>query len=119
MRMQAQLGGKVMSKTHVVQVRISNQTDSALEYVHAWFDSGRLADNCSWPARIEPGQIGGTQCSERDSFAAGCSGWVQYKTQNADLYFAFSNPSVGRNGIDIGNKTSVWDHMTEHYGCEI
>ncbi|MES2486184.1 MAG: hypothetical protein V4581_09610 [Bacteroidota bacterium] len=108
-----------MSKIHVVQVTITNNTDSVFEYVNDWFDSGRVADGNSWPKKINPGQTVGITCYEKDWSMAGCSGWAQYKTNGAPVFFAFSNPTAGSNGIDIGNSTSVWDHMSGHYGAGI
>lgn len=105
-----------MSKIHVVQVTITNNTDSVFEYVNDWFDSGRVADGNSWPKNINPGQTVGITCYEKDWSMAGCSGWVQYKTNGSPVIFAFSNPSAGSNGIDIGNSASVWNNMSSQYG---
>jgi len=105
-----------MSKIHVVQVTITNNTDSVFEYVNDWFDSGRVADGNSWPKNINPGQTVGITCYEKDWSMAGCSGWVQYKTNGAPVIFAFSNPTAGSNGIDIGNSASVWNNMSSQYG---
>jgi hypothetical protein len=108
-----------MSKIHVVQVTIHNQTDAVLEFVNEWFDSGRVADGNSWSKKIAPGQTAGTTCYEKDWSMAGCSGWVQYKINGAPVFFAFSNPTSGSNGIEIGRDTNAWNNMEGHYGCGI
>jgi hypothetical protein len=105
-----------MTKQHVVNVSIKNNTSFALQYQHDWFDSGRLADGNSWPTTIAPGQSGVAQCYEKDWALTGCSGWVQYSLNGTSLYFCFSNPLAGTNGIDFGGQTSTWDGMTGQYG---
>lgn len=104
-----------MTKTHNVQITITNNSTQTLTFVHAWFDSGRLADGQDWPATIAPGQTVGVHCYERDWSLAGCSGWAQYSVGDAPFYFAFSNPSAGSNKVGFGNQTSVWDNMDSHY----
>lgn len=105
-----------MVKEHVVEVVIVNSTQSTLKFVHDWFDSGRVADDNSWPATIEPHANFRVKCYERDWSGAGCSGWVCYALNGNNLYFAFSNPSFGTNKIGLGNSDSVWDNMDAHYG---
>jgi hypothetical protein len=104
-----------MSKSHIVSLTIINNTDLELQYNHDWFDSGRLADNNNWPQKIAAGQTIQVQCYEKDWALAGCSGWVKYLAQGKELFFCFSNPTAGKNGIAFGNSTSTWNSMGGEY----
>jgi hypothetical protein len=104
-----------MSKTHVVNLHLNNNSKGTLVFGDDWFDSGRLADGNRWPPSIAPNASATVQCYEKDGSLAGCSGWVKYTLNGAPIYFCFSNPSVGTNGIDIGTTTSTWDGMGSHY----
>lgn len=104
-----------MSKSHIVSLTIINNTDVELQYNHDWFDSGRLADGNNWPAKIEPGQTVHVECYEKDWALAGCSGWVKYLAQGKELFFCFSNPTAGKNGIAFGGNTGTWNSMGGEY----
>lgn len=104
-----------MSKSHVINVNITNLTGGTLEYVHAWFDTGGLAEGNSWPGSIAPDAVTAVQCCESSLSLFGCSGWVQYSLNGAPIYFFFSNPVAGSNGIDVGADPRVWDDMHGHY----
>ena len=108
-----------MTKSHIVDLAITNGTGTTLNYSDDWFDSGRLADGNSWPASITSGATAKVRCYEKDASAAGCSGWVKYQLGGVSFYFCFSNPVYGPNGIDIGTSTSVWNSMTGHYDCPV
>ena len=107
------------NKIHVVEIAINNQSGAVLEYVRDDFDSGRVADRNAFPKKINPGETAHITCYEKDWSWAGCSGWVEYKMNGAPVFFAFSNPSAGSNGIEIGNDRSIWNRMGSHYGCGI
>jgi hypothetical protein len=104
-----------MSKTHVINLTITNNTGKALMLDDDWFDHGGLADGYSWPTSIAPGSVATAQCCEASWSPFGCSGWVKYTLNGQPLYFCFSNPAAGSNGIDIGAATSVWNDMQGHY----
>jgi hypothetical protein len=104
-----------MSKSHIVNLTIINNSDLELQYNHDWFDSGRLADGNNWPQKIAAGQTVHVECYEKDWALAGCSGWVKYTTQGKDLFFCFSNPTVGKNGIAFGDSTGTWNSMGGEY----
>lgn len=104
-----------MSKSHLINLNIINNTPSDFVFSDDWFDSGRLADGNNWPAIIKAGTNTQISCYEKDSSIVGCSGWVKYTSQSKDLFFCFSNPSVGFNGIAFGSDTSIWNNMTGKY----
>ena len=104
-----------MIRSHIIDLTINNNTGVTLIYSNAWFQTGRVADGNSWPATIAPGAVAKIECYESDWSLLGCSGWVEYTLNGSPLYFYFSNPVAGTNGIDIGAQTSVWDNMTGHY----
>lgn len=104
-----------MSKSHIINLNIHNQTGGTLTFVHAYFQTGGLADNNQWADSIPPGGVSIVQCCEAYLSPVGCSGWVEYSLNNAPIYFCFSNPSVGKNGIAIGADTTAWDHMQAQY----
>jgi hypothetical protein len=107
---------KRISKSHVVQVTITNASTVPLDFVHAWFKHGRLADQASWPAAIPAGATAAVECYESDGSLLGCSGWVCYSLGGrAQFYFCFSNPAAGYNGIELGTDPAVWDGMGGHY----
>lgn len=96
--------------SHQVTGSIRNNTSENLTISHAWFQFGGV--DGSFPTTIAAGAGASFSCSGLVS----CSGWVAYQYDDGTtLYFAFSNPAVGQNGIDIGTDTSVWDHMTGQY----
>ena len=106
-----------LTKTHVINLVIVNNTADALTYADDYFQTGRLADNNAWPTTIKAGTTATAQCYESDFSPVGCSGWVKYSFDGYmyPVFFAFSNPSAGQNGIDLGSDTAVWDAMTSHY----
>ncbi|MCQ3018591.1 hypothetical protein ABNM01_17370 [Pseudomonas syringae] len=111
-----------MSKSHVINVNIVNNSDFNLSFADDWFDTGRLAGDQSWPSSIAAHGSIVVQCCESDFSPVGCSGWVKYIVPSEGIrsvYFSFSNPSVGQNGIAAGNETSIWDSMTSHYGYPV
>ncbi|MFM0140651.1 PLL family lectin [Caballeronia grimmiae] len=104
-----------MTKEHVVELTIENNTDSDLQWKQDWFGSGRLADNNSWPQQISAGTTAKITCYEKDWALAGCSGWTKYEIRGRGVFFCFSNPTVGTNGIAMGTEDSAWDDMTGRY----
>src|SRR5215216_7836854 len=104
-----------MSKTHIIDLTIKNNTGVTLVFSNAWFQTGRLADGNSWPQSIAANTAPRIQCCETDWSPVGCSGWVEYTLNGSPLYFCFSNPVTGNNGIDIGGTTAIWNNMTGHY----
>lgn len=106
-----------MSKTHIVNVIITNNTDKTLSYDRDWFDSGRLGTNTHWPKTIAAGETVKTYCCEKNSSLAGCSGWVKYKLNGHSLCFAFSNPSSGSNKVGLSTSQKIWNSMDDHYTC--
>jgi len=97
---------------HVVQLAITNNTPGILTYGESKFDSGRLAEGSSFPATIQPGQIGTAQCCASDTaLAAGCSGWVQYTYNGTPVYFSFSDSSPDSSGINSGSTDANWKQM--------
>jgi hypothetical protein len=103
-----------MSKTHIINLNIQNNSGGLLLYSDDWFQTGRLADGCNWPTVIDltTAQV---QCCESPGIFAGCSGWVKYTLNNVPIYFSFSNPFLGDNGIGVGTTTEVWNDMGGHY----
>lgn len=100
---------------HVVSLNITNLTELDLTFNDNWFDSGGLSLGSNFPAVIHPGATAHTQCEAKSGFA-GCSGWLKYMTPNgAPIFFCFSNPSAGKNAIEVGNATGAWDHMLGQY----
>ncbi len=99
---------------HNIAGIINNNSDQALTYQNQWFEMG--SPDGDVPAEIPPG----TSATFQASGFLGCSGWIQYQTTAGwSLYFAFSNPTVGLNGIDVGTGTDIWDDMTgQYYGLE-
>lgn len=109
-----------MTKEHVIQLTITNNTGNNLSFTHAWFDSGRVADGNSWPDTIASGSSAHIKCYERDWSTAGCSGWVSYTMAHVQgsipaICFAFSNPVVGMNKIGVGLDDKIWDNMESYY----
>lgn len=104
-----------MSKSHIVNVCIVNNTNYTFTYSDDYFQTGRLADKNTWPSTIVPGQGIVVECYESDFSPVGCSGWVKYLIDGNEIYFCFSNPSVGSNGIALGDSTSAWNSMTGEY----
>jgi hypothetical protein len=109
-----------MSKSHIVNISIINSTDLELQYNHDWFDSGRLADDNHWPTTIKAGDTVHIECYEKDWALTGCSGWVKYivntpQYQGKELFFCFSNPLAGKNGIAFGANTNTWNSMGGEY----
>ena len=101
--------------SHVVNLSIANLTELDLNFADSWFDSGGLSSGSSFPEAIHPGGTGLAKC-EATSLLSGCSGWVKYTLPNmASMYFCFSNPSIGKNAIDVGNSTSTWNNMLGQY----
>ena len=85
-----------------------------MTYKSDWYDSGRLADDFSWPKSI-PNEDHETILSyEKDWSWAGCSGYVTYEMGGVQVTIAFSNPSVGSNKLGVGtNGKGVWDDMDD------
>jgi hypothetical protein len=110
-----------MKKTHFVNVAIVNNTNFALNLKSDYFKDGQLDDGNSWPPTIAPGETPAVVvCRAKEGLdAEGCSGWVRYTVDAVDVYFAFSNPGVGQNGIDIGADENVWNEMRPHYDFPI
>ena len=108
-----------MVKQHINQVTLTNNTKSIWTFNHEWFDSGRRADDVEWPQQIFPGQSPTIETYERDSGFTGCSGWVSYKVNGVDLFFAFSNPLetvvFAKNKIGLGLDDTIWDDMDDQY----
>lgn len=107
-----------MSKSHVVQLTITNNTEVPLCLKNDHFNSGRVADGNDWPRTIAPHSTASVKCYEKDwsiGVLVGCSGWVCYTLNGHPLYFAFSNPSAGPNGTEFGASAGVWDNMHGHY----
>jgi hypothetical protein len=104
-----------MPKKHVVNVNIVNKTGVDFAYAREKFYEGRTAYDVEWPKVIRAGSSVVVQCYEKNWSTVGCSGWVAYSVSGADVFFAFSNPSTGSNGIEVGPQASIWDEMTEHY----
>lgn len=104
-----------MSKTHIIDLNIRNNSSGTLVYSNAWFQTGRLADGASWPPTIANSATAQVQCYESDWSPVGCSGWVEYTLNDGPIFFSFSNPVAGKNGIDVGTATSIWDDMGGHY----
>jgi hypothetical protein len=104
-----------MSKTHIIDLNIRNNSSGTLVYSNAWFQTGRLADGASWPPTIANSANAQVQCYESDWSPVGCSGWVEYTLNGVPIFFSFSNPVSGKNGIDVGTATSIWDGMGGHY----
>ena len=101
-----------MVKSHNIRLIIENHSGFAMNYVNDWYDSGRLADTYSWPAKVQSGGRLDVLNYERDHAVAGCSGYANYEINGEVITFAFSNPSMGKNklGVGIGGKI-VWDEM--------
>lgn len=104
-----------MSKTHIIDLNIRNNSSGTLVYSNAWFQTGRLADGASWPQTIANSATARVQCCESDWSPVGCSGWVEYTLDGGPIFFSFSNPVAGENGIDVGTATSIWNDMGGHY----
>lgn len=108
-----------MSKTHIINLNIINNTPFDFIYSDDYFQTGKLASD-SWPQVIQSGSSAQAQCCETDFSFVGCSGWVKYATKQGtvmgkDLFFCFSNPVAGTNGIAIGLDNSAWNSMTGEY----
>ena len=104
-----------MAKSHVIKLTITNQSGFDLTFVKDWFDSGRLADNESWPKTIKDGDHQTITCYEKDWAMAGCSGYCTYSLNGTEVTIAFSNPASGSNKLGVGiGGNSVWDNMDNH-----
>lgn len=105
-----------MSKSNIINISIYNKTSYDLTYSDDYFAHGGLGDGYSWPSTIPAGsQPNFIQCYEADFSPFGCSGWVKYIMAGQEVFFFFSNPAAGQNGIALGNKTDGWDYMTGEY----
>ena len=91
-----------MVKQHTIKLNIRNDTPFPMSYFSFWFDSGRVADNFSFPKLINKSEFYTVVLYERDWSLAGCSGYVQYNMNGNIVTIAFSNPSVGTNKVGVG-----------------
>lgn len=103
-----------MSKSHIINLTIINNTPFDFQYNDDYFQFGRLAENNNFPPTILSGQTAKVQCCESDGGLA-CSGWVKYLTQGKELFFCFSNPVAGKNGINLGLTNLAWNNMHSQY----
>ena len=98
-----------------VQLTIKNKTSRKLEakYQNAWFDSGGFTYYNDQPnIEVDEEQ---TIKLESKGFSSGVSGYIVYEIGGNDIAVAFSNPSFGRNKLDVGtNGYRTWDHMGSH-----
>jgi hypothetical protein len=87
-----------------------------MTYQNAWHDSGGLADEYCWPKEIENDNHNTVLLCERDHSPVGCPGFVQYEIGGTLVTFAFSNPSIGHNKLNVGTGVGreVWDTMSWH-----
>ena len=104
-----------MVKIHNVRLIVENESGITMQFASDWFDSGRLADTFTWPKTVENAGKLDVLCYEKDWSLAGCSGTVDYKMNDTEVTFAFSNPDVGTNKLGVGTSgRAVWDNMTNH-----
>ncbi len=104
-----------MVKAHNVKLNITNHTAYVMTGKTNWFDSGRVADNWSWPQTISNGEDKTILCYEKNWSWAGCSGYVTYTMGGTDVTIGFSNPGNGTNKLGVGtNGKTVWDHISSH-----
>jgi len=102
--------------THIINLNIRNNSSGTLVLNDASFQAGGLADGNDWPKTIANGATGQVQCCQGSGlFSFGCSGWVKYMLNDVPIFFSFSNPVVGTNGIDVGTDTGIWNTMQDHY----
>lgn len=108
-----------MDYSHVVNVFLYNATEFDWTFNHAWFDSGGIKVPGTWPAVVKSQTSIEIICHENDGSWAGCSGWVSYKVNGVDMFFAFSNPTStivdAKNKIGLGFDSSIWDSMEDQY----
>nr|XP_012567076.1 uncharacterized protein LOC100199298 isoform X3 [Hydra vulgaris] len=90
-----------MVKQHNIKLTIKNSTPFAMTFISNWFDSGRVADQFSWPKEILSNETQTILCYERDWAMSGCSGYVQYLMNGSLVTIGFSNPSVGTNKLGV------------------
>ena len=95
---------------HRVTVTIKNNAASPLLFDRQWFDHGSVDGYV--PHTIAAKSQVVIECS---GGIPGTSGWLKYTYNGAPFYFCFSNPLVGRNGIEFGCSTSAWDGMGGQY----
>ncbi len=55
-----------MVKDHNIKLTITNRSDHVMTYKKDWFDSGRVADDWSWPQTISEGEDKVTLYYEKD-----------------------------------------------------
>lgn len=104
-----------MAKTHTIELFIKNSSGYEMSNPVAWFDSGQLASNNSFPVKIPAGQTAAITMYENDGGSSGCSGFVNYSINGGIITIAYSNPSVGKNKIGAGTTgKGVWDRMDYH-----
>jgi hypothetical protein len=105
-----------MVKSHNIKLKITNHSSFQMTYKSDWYDSGRLADDYSWPSVINNDDHATVLNYERDWATTGCSGYVQYDMGGTTVTFSFSNPLVGSNklGVGTGSGGNVWDAMDGH-----
>ena len=104
-----------MVKDHNVKLEINNKSGFNMTYKADWYDSGRLADDYSWPKSISNGDHATILSYEKDWSWAGCSGYVTYSMGGDAVTIAFSNPSSGANKLGVGTDgKGVWDDMGNH-----
>lgn len=113
-----------MPKSHTVKLKIVNNTGFKMKPSGDWFDSGRLADDYSWP-EVSDKDHETVVCYERDWAMAGCSGLVVYNLIDGNqevgsMTIAFSNPDMGNNKVGVGAGTDrssdnqIWSDMGDH-----
>lgn len=100
---------------HKVAITIENNTSSRLTYLEHKFEDGCFESKNSWPKFIEPKSAIKTLCTSKFISVVGCSGWAKYDFDGTPIFFCFSNPMIGSNGIDVGDSSSAFKNMGSHY----
>jgi hypothetical protein len=109
----------IMAKLNTVDLTIINDTDVTLTFGGGWFEAGRLADGHVWPGTIPADETVNISCCERAWSLAGCAGGALYYAGEVPLYFFFSNPAIGYNGIEIGTDASMRREMSRYRGSAV
>lgn len=104
-----------MVRSNEVVATIANHCDQALMYSEHWFSSGELAKADGWPGEIKPGARISVRLHNSEASIMGCSGWVKYLYGGENVFFCFSNPTIGQNKIAVGTTAQAWDLMNSHY----
>ncbi|MDQ9022831.1 hypothetical protein RFI02_17130 [Acinetobacter sichuanensis] len=105
--------------SHNVKITIENSSDSKLKYLEHKFYDGCLEKGSYWPKVIEAKSIEKIMCCSKFISVVGCSGWAKYELDGCPIYFCFSNPMIGENGIEVGSNLKVFDKMGSHYSDDV